>query len=184
MASLPDEQPSRPCALKRRCPHGVQNENKVSDKLCGKLHPAVSNQPKQGAFSLLFLGGSCLKACGILVPQSGIKPRPLIPQGVCLGSFDLWTSGSSRRGEGVSHAIYIFYFSIYLTACRILVVASSSLTKDQTQPPVLETWSLSHWITKEVPLMPSSTPLSPLVSLTVLEDFFPPGFKSNTQVLL
>ena len=131
--SLPHEPTSRPCALKRRCPHGVQNENKVSDKLCGKLHPAVSDQPKQLAFS--FFEGSCLEACGILIPQSGIKPGPLIPQGACLGGFDLWTSGSSRRGEGVSHAIYILYFSIYLTACRILVVASSSLTKDQTQAP-------------------------------------------------
>ena len=163
---------------------GSRMRIKCQTSCVGSCTPQCLISQNREAFLFFFLGGSCLKACGILVPQSGIKPRPLIPQGVCLGSFDLWTSGSSRRGEGVSHAIYIFYFSIYLTACRILVVASSSLTKDQTQPPVLETWSLSHWITKEVPLMPSSTPLSPLVSLTVLEDFFPPGFKSNTQVLL
>ena len=64
-----------------------------------------------------------------------------------MGSFDLWTSGSSRRGEGVSHAIYIFHFSIYLTTCGILVVVSSSLTEDQTQAPCtgsLESEPLDH----------------------------------------
>ena len=59
-----------------------------------------------------------------------------------------------------------FFFNMFwilIAACRIFFffflqhmwslqnVGSSSLAKNQTRPPALETWSLSHWTTREVP---------------------------------
>ena len=50
--------------------------------------------------------------------------------------------------------IFIAARRICVVACELLVVAveSSSLTRDQTRPPALGAWSLSHWTTREVPL--------------------------------
>ena len=56
-----------------------------------------------------------------------------------------------------------FKKNVFLWLCRILVAARgifwlqhvgfSSLTRDEPRPPALEAWSLSHWTTREVPLL-------------------------------
>ena len=52
--------------------------NKSKDE---KLKPLVVQAPKCAGSVAATLGLSCSEACGILVPQPGIKPTSLTPEG-------------------------------------------------------------------------------------------------------
>ena len=43
----------------------------------------------------------------------------------------------------------LWHVGFFAPTCKLLVVASSSLTRDQTWAPVLGPWNLSHWTTRE-----------------------------------
>ena len=52
---------------------------------------------------------------------------------------------------GIHFSFSFFYGVGGYTTWR---VGSNSLTRDQTQPPALEAWSLKHWTAREVPSFP------------------------------
>ena len=52
----------------------------------------------------------------------------------------------------LNHSLWDLRSSIFLSACELLVVGSSSRTRDQSQAPYIRsTGSFGHWTIREVP---------------------------------
>ena len=67
-------------------------------------------------------------------------------------------SAKKERFVGTSNSLFLFaiFFCLHCAACQIL----SSLTRDRTCAPAVETQSLDHWATRRVPPALSSGRLS------------------------
>ena len=108
---------------------------------------------------------TCLQRLQLLTTSSHCGEHPC-KRSLCAGRRSQGIiSRSGLSGPKVKSILfYIYLFScvgihdlvvaptIFLLLLLLLWhVGSSSLTRDQTQPPALEAQSLSHWTTREVP---------------------------------